>query len=697
MILRTFICAVALALMATGAQARRVALVIGQSAYPGSISVGAAELRTLNNPRQDATRMAQLLEQHGFEVIACDGTILGCFDLDHRRLLDALTTLERRAAGADLALLFFAGHGLASQEGNVLAPVDAKFDCSTGAVSNGVVLEHIIRATKPARHALVIIDASRDNPLGDACPNLEGKKLAFTRIRPGTMRSFLLVSSTQFGQQALDGPPGLHSPFALALLSTLETNPTVYFDQVMHEVARATHAAAQKQNGFFQVPAQVLGREVPANCLAGKDCIGDTRMAALAAENAQLAADVASVRQLLAIHEHTRGKPYTLQEFQKRAAELERTLAHIRVNNDPPGQGSRRQIGSGPGAGEQAKSGDALDADEMTLAHEPAATIAETAPKADPDPDPDKAGRQGDLAGSHDKVGGVLVRQGSLPPALDEHLAAFAIAARLARSDPGNANRQRDLAISLEKIGDALVEQGNLLAALDNFRASHTIADRLAQADPSNVERQLDLALAYEKIGNVLVDRGNLLAALDNFRASHTIADRLAKTDPSNAGWQLDVALSHEKIGDVLAEQNKLPVALASYRASLQIFDRLAKADPNNAGGQLLLALSHTKIGDLLRSQGNLSAALDNYRTALAITERLATGDLGKTGWQRDLALSHARVALLLARQGLRRDAVTAFKRGRAIILRLRQLSPGDASLARNLAWFEERLAELKK
>ena len=66
MILSTFICAVALALMATGAQARRVALVIGQSAYPGSTSVGATELRTLNNPRQDATRMARLLEQHGF-------------------------------------------------------------------------------------------------------------------------------------------------------------------------------------------------------------------------------------------------------------------------------------------------------------------------------------------------------------------------------------------------------------------------------------------------------------------------------------------------------------------------------------------------------------------------------------------------------------------------------------------------------
>ena len=190
---------------------------------------------------------------------------------------------------------------MATEEGNILTPVDAKVDCTTGAVTQGVPVEQIMAATQPARHKLVILDACRDNPLGDVCPNLKGKKLAFTRIEAGAMQGFLLVTSTQFGQQALDGPPGTHSPFARALFAALEANPSVYFEQVMNEVARATYEAAQKQ---ARLPADPRARwwagQAPADCLAGKGCVGDARMAALAVENEQLAADAAGVRNLLA-------------------------------------------------------------------------------------------------------------------------------------------------------------------------------------------------------------------------------------------------------------------------------------------------------------------------------------------------------------------------------------------------------------
>ena len=59
------------------------------------------------------------------------------------------------------------------------------------------------------------------------------------------MQGLLLVTSTQFGQQALDGLVGAHSPFATALLAALEAAPNVYFEQVMNAVARATYEAAQ--------------------------------------------------------------------------------------------------------------------------------------------------------------------------------------------------------------------------------------------------------------------------------------------------------------------------------------------------------------------------------------------------------------------------------------------------------------------
>lgn len=145
-------------------------------------------------------------------------------------------------------------------------------------------------ATEPARHKLIILDACRDNPLDNICPGLKRKKLSFTRIEAGTMRGLLLVTSTQFGQSALDGLPGQHSPFAAALLQSLQAYPRLYFDQVMNAVARVTYDAAMKQAAFLQLPSRVVGGEAPADCLAGTGCVGDPRMVALGKENQRLAA-----------------------------------------------------------------------------------------------------------------------------------------------------------------------------------------------------------------------------------------------------------------------------------------------------------------------------------------------------------------------------------------------------------------------
>jgi uncharacterized caspase-like protein len=222
MFLRMLAALAALLAMAASADARRVALVIGQNAYLGGTSGTTVGFTTLDNPVSDARRMAELLGKHGFEVIACDGpqgagpgSGPGCFDLDHTRFLQALDRFQSRAAGADLALVFFSGHGAATPQGsNILTPTDAKLDCTTGAIAHGVPVERIMAATQAARHKLVVLDACRNNPINEVCPGLKGKKLSFTRIEAGAMRSFLLVTSTQFGQEALDGLPGQHSPFA---------------------------------------------------------------------------------------------------------------------------------------------------------------------------------------------------------------------------------------------------------------------------------------------------------------------------------------------------------------------------------------------------------------------------------------------------------------------------------------------------
>ena len=258
MLARLAVAFAVIAMLSLPAQARRVALVIGQNAYPGG---GAARvgLPKLDNPTPDARSVATLLAEHGFDVISCDGKEAGCFDLNRAGFLDALGKLETQAHGADLALVYFAGHGVATEEGNIVAPTDARVNCQTGAVTLGVPVERMLAATAPAASKFVILDACRDNPLGMICPNLRGKTLSFTRIEAGPMQGLLLVTSTQFGQAALDGVPGTHSPFATALLTAFEANPAVYFEQVMNEVARATHEAAQNQYGFLQIPGKVVG------------------------------------------------------------------------------------------------------------------------------------------------------------------------------------------------------------------------------------------------------------------------------------------------------------------------------------------------------------------------------------------------------------------------------------------------------
>ena len=57
---------------------------------------------------------------------------------------------------------------------------------------------------------------------------------------------------------------------------------------MLNEVVRATYEAAQMQAGFLQIPGPALGGEAPADCLAGKDCVGDQCMAALSKEKERL-------------------------------------------------------------------------------------------------------------------------------------------------------------------------------------------------------------------------------------------------------------------------------------------------------------------------------------------------------------------------------------------------------------------------
>src|SRR5689334_25153531 len=130
---------------------RRVALVIGNSAYQN--------VATLPNTINDANAIAALFKKSGFDVVEARQN-LGV--LEFKRAVREFMTVAR---GAETAVMYFAVHGIESAGTNYLIPVDAKLATDFDAEDEAVSLDRIILALEPARRLrLVILDACRDNP-----------------------------------------------------------------------------------------------------------------------------------------------------------------------------------------------------------------------------------------------------------------------------------------------------------------------------------------------------------------------------------------------------------------------------------------------------------------------------------------------------------------------------------------------------
>lgn len=202
--------AVAFGSSSTAAQAKRIALVVGNSGY----------LRTtpLSNPRNDAADISATLRSLGFEVL--DG-----FDLDKAAFDRRLREFASRLSRAEVGLFYFAGHGIQVAGQNYLLPVDAELLASDALEYETISLEHVQRVMeRSARTNLIFVDACRNNPLAR---NLQrsfgarsaaiGQGLAQMVAGEGSLISF----STNPGNVALDGDGTRNSPYTAAMLRHL--------------------------------------------------------------------------------------------------------------------------------------------------------------------------------------------------------------------------------------------------------------------------------------------------------------------------------------------------------------------------------------------------------------------------------------------------------------------------------------------
>jgi uncharacterized caspase-like protein len=223
--------AVAAGLLFAGAAAAqtRIALVIGNGAY--------RHVPVLPNPGNDAGDVAASLERLGFSVRrVTDGT----FEDMRRALID----FGQRARAAEIAVVFFAGHGMEIGGENWLIPVDAELKTDLAADHEAVALKSIMPMLAAAsKLGLVILDACRNNPFAakmQRTVRTRAVSRGLTHIEP--TGSVLVAYAAKDGTTAADGT-GRNSPFTAALLSHVETpglEINFLFRNVRDDVLRAT-------------------------------------------------------------------------------------------------------------------------------------------------------------------------------------------------------------------------------------------------------------------------------------------------------------------------------------------------------------------------------------------------------------------------------------------------------------------------
>ena len=222
---------------------QRIALVIGNSAYKHA--------PPLANPANDAKSISKNLRDIGFEVF--DG-----LDLDRAGMKTQIGKFIRAAATANVAVLFYAGHGMQIDGRNYLVPTDLDFADAKSVATEMPDLDFVLAGLDDKlRTNIIILDACRDNPMVQtAQASGTGRSVARSGLAApaglgtgGTVGAgTLLAFATAPGQVALDGD-GTNSPFSTALARHIAT-PGIEVQQMLTRV-RADVVASTKSK---QVP-----------------------------------------------------------------------------------------------------------------------------------------------------------------------------------------------------------------------------------------------------------------------------------------------------------------------------------------------------------------------------------------------------------------------------------------------------------
>ena len=239
----------------TALASERHALLIGNGAYES--------LPGLDNPMLDAALLGRTLERLDFSVQVVS-------DASYDGMRAAIDVFRRAARGAEVALVYYAGHGIQLDGVNYLLPVDARIADREDLRREALVLQFLLHELETAapEFGILVLDACRDNPIAaleDQLARQAGRSLAPREgLAPTVSATGLMISyATAPGQVALDGPVGGNSPFAEALAHYLD-EPGLEIGLLFRKVsARVREATAGAQVPWTE--ASLTGKSLVLN------------------------------------------------------------------------------------------------------------------------------------------------------------------------------------------------------------------------------------------------------------------------------------------------------------------------------------------------------------------------------------------------------------------------------------------------
>ncbi len=583
-----------------------VALVIGESKYE--------TLSALVNPNQDARDIDNLLGDLGFDV----NRVLNA---DAEELREAIAAFIDDAKDADVALVYYSGHGIEVGGQNYIVPIDATFDTPEAAGNSLVpVADMLDELAKTVPVTIVLLDACRSDPFPigtiiklpgsdtpvtiTAEPGLAPVRGPTPAARPdlppeslGTIIGF----AAEPGQPALDGPAGENSPYAAALLKHLSAGGFSFGD-VMTMVTEEVYLKTKAQ----QLPWTNSSLRRVLTFAAPEETDADET--AIASERRKLLLTIAGTPAVT--------RTYVEALAGEEAVPLDALYGMLNV------------------LGIDAEASETLEDQLRTGATRLKELIASRSPSVKSDPELERLSKLAEAAES----------EGAIALALKYRDEASAHADTLLASKQSEADRLRQ-----DMLDIAGTYAANATTAVINFDHLHA-ADLFGKAYDAVKDWDEVAALGYKiSQGDALSDRGYyntdnaaLIAALTAYGEAGVLAPR----DSSPTEWakiEDRIGQAMQVLGERLADPATLKASIDHYQAALAI--------RTEAAAPIEWAKSQNNLGNALYSLGarnNDVALLEQSVPAFEATLKVFTPEADPIRWPtvaNNLAASQTKIA----------------------------------------------------